>query len=426
MNTIKTAFVVVVLMGVCYGVYTSVMTGPEAPKPPAGVDEDWSEIPEVDFGDGMDGGPVPLEGTPSDQPPMEMTEGDSFSGAFAPPQDTMASENPGAPFQDTATTAYPANYGTASSEMSEEPGPVAVPEEPGNFANHGTPAATENTYPSAADVASYPDTGYGATSPIDSDPNLAGTSNAQAITPADEADNTTQEFEKAFQDAQQYLVAGDLAAAHKLLSMWYAHPSLSQEQSGRLLDLLDQLAGAVVYSREHLLESPHVVQAGETLETIGQRYGIPGQLLAKINGIADAANLAPGQELKVLRGPFASVVNLSGQELTLLVDGHYAGRFPLQLAGSSEGIEAGQYEVQEKIADPTYYPPEGGVYPASSPENPYGSRWIGLGGELGIHGSSDSTAQTANPPRGSIRLSQRDVEDVFDILSVGSQVIILR
>ena len=74
--------------------------------------------------------------------------------------------------------------------------------------------------------------------------------------------------------------------------------------------LLGQLAGTVIYSTEHQLEPARVVKPGETLETIAKEYNVPWQLLAKINGIPAPDQLRPGQELKVVRGPFSAVVDL--------------------------------------------------------------------------------------------------------------------
>ena len=55
------------------------------------------------------------------------------------------------------------------------------------------------------------------------------------------------------------------------------------------------MAAKVIYSREHLLENAYLVQAGDTLDSIADRYGVPALLLARINGIRDPQNLSPGK-----------------------------------------------------------------------------------------------------------------------------------
>jgi lipoprotein-anchoring transpeptidase ErfK/SrfK len=57
-----------------------------------------------------------------------------------------------------------------------------------------------------------------------------------------------------------------------------------------------------------------------------------------------------------------------------------------------------------------------------------GERWIGLdsGNQLGIHGTNDPASIGRAESRGCIRLSPTDVDDVYDILSIGSKVVIRR
>ena len=80
--------------------------------------------------------------------------------------------------------------------------------------------------------------------------------------------------------------------AHYQLSRWYDDPNLNPQEQQHLNELLDQLAGTVIYSTQNLMEPACEVQQGETLERIAQRYNVPWQLLAKINGIDDPHSLA--------------------------------------------------------------------------------------------------------------------------------------
>lgn len=227
------------------------------------------------------------------------------------------------------------------------------------------------------------------------------------------------------QSAQRELEAGQMAAALRQLSAWYDHPQLTPVEQQQLNQLLDQIAGTVVYSTQHLLEAPYEVQTGERLEDIGQRYDVPWQLLAKINGIDDPQSLRPGERLKVVRGPFAAVINLEKREMALmLADGSYAGRFKIGL-GVDQPPREGVFAVSDKATDPVYRGRDRAIGP-QDPNNPLGARWIGLGADLGIHGTNrpESIGRTDLP--GSISLDPRDIEDVFDILSVGSKVTIRR
>ncbi len=233
------------------------------------------------------------------------------------------------------------------------------------------------------------------------------------------------DFAAAMESAQRQLEGGQLASALRQLSGWYDSPQLSPEERQRLTALLDQVAGTVVYSTQNLLEPPYEVQAGESLETIGEKYQVPWQLLAKINGIDDPAALRPGERLKVVRGPFQAVVGLQRRELTLwTADGLYAGRFPIGV-GNELPPQEGTFAVSDKKTNPVYYGRDRAIG-AEDPSNPLGERWIALGERMGIHGTNDAQSIGRTDLPGSISLNEQDVNDVYDILSLGSRVTIRR
>jgi LysM repeat protein len=229
-------------------------------------------------------------------------------------------------------------------------------------------------------------------------------------------------FRDALDDARRRLPRADehtLADVHLQLSRLYGNPGLSGDEARELAELLDQLAGMVIYSRQHILEPPYTTRAGDSLRTIAQSYNIPYQLLAKINGIRDPDNLEPGRQLKVVRGPFDAVISLDRYELVLMLAGYYAGRFPIGIGRDQPRLE-GNYAVRNKTTQPRYDGPQGTVV-GGDPRNPLGKYWIGLDGPLGIHGTSDLKNLRRNDNLGTICLGDRDIEDVYDILSAESQ-----
>lgn len=229
-----------------------------------------------------------------------------------------------------------------------------------------------------------------------------------------------------WQGINELASVGNAREALAKLSEHY-NDNLPQDQRMQMLSWLDILAGKVIYSTEHQLNSqPHVVTQNETLEMIAQAWNVPAQLIYNVNQskIGDPAMLVPGTELKVIPGPFNAIVNLERQELTLFLNGMYAGRFPIELGHDGPGITHGSFMVEQKLRGRDYTGSDGQVIAAAATENPYGKYWIGLNGELSIHESNPSQGQQDN--RGSIRLGSRDAADVFGILSNGSQVTITR
>jgi LysM repeat protein len=212
-----------------------------------------------------------------------------------------------------------------------------------------------------------------------------------------------------------------------LLSDWYGDPSLSPSESQEIQTLLSQLAGSVIYSTEHRLETPYMVRAGERLEEIAAEYDVPWQLLAKINGLESPDQLQPGQQLKVLRGPFTATIDLSRRRMTLMLDRRYAGQFTIEVDPGAT-IEEGTWAVNQKLITP------GDVgFAQNGPNTTTDDRSLMLTNPNGdvsqvtIIRSANSNALAASTPTSRvIQLKNRDVEDVFDILSLGSRVVIRR
>jgi LysM repeat protein len=232
------------------------------------------------------------------------------------------------------------------------------------------------------------------------------------------SEDSSDSFAAVWPEIQTALARQELAQAHEILSQWYGNPALSPAESQQVESLLSQLAGTVVYSTEHRLEPPYVVRAGDTLPMIAEKYHVPWQLLAKINGIPAADAVQPGQELKVIQGPFTAVVELDKQQLTLALAGRYAGRFPITVEPGADSRE-GQWVVEQKLANPSAGPVDHVlVLRGGSP--------LAAGETISItSGPATPSGPTAVAPP-AVRLTAQDAEELADILSVGSRVVIRR
>ena len=230
-------------------------------------------------------------------------------------------------------------------------------------------------------------------------------------------------FEAAWNSIQSSLANDRLADALFALTVWYNEPSLSPEQAKRCIDLLDRLAGAVIYSPDPYLEPPYTVQAGDTLASIAQRYQVPVEFLARVNGIESPGDVQPGETLKVVRGPFRAEVDRQRGELTLFLGRYYAGRFPVRIRPDLPDGPA-TYEVAIKQPGHEYFDRRTGLrVKADDPANPFGRVWMGLRGEkitaahnVGIH------VDKGLPDIGALGVAEQDAADLMAILSVGSRI----
>jgi LysM repeat protein len=212
--------------------------------------------------------------------------------------------------------------------------------------------------------------------------------------------------------------------AHQLISKWHGDETLAPVEAQTVERLLGQLAGSVIYSTEHQLEPARVVKPGETLETIAKEYNVPWQLLAKINSVPAPNQVRPGQELKVVRGPFSAVVDLRRSEMTLELDGRYGGTFPVMVPPDA-AVTEGQWLVEQKLSSDT-------VRAGASAPPPAPYRMIILRNAAAGATTAAPTLTIAGDPGpgpskpGAIRVAMQDAEDLSDILSVGSRVTVRR
>ena len=206
----------------------------------------------------------------------------------------------------------------------------------------------------------------------------------------------------------------------ELSALYWKHA----DQRPLLIEDLRRSARVIFLSAERQFGDPHVVAWGETLESIGREYELPWQYLARLNGI-EPEKLQAGQSLKVVRGPFGAVVDLSAFTLTVHMHGWYVQHYRIGI-GQDGRTPTGRFSVQEKLENPTWYNPDGGVVEADDPENPLGEYWLGLGDHIGIHGTIDAASIGRAASRGCLHLADEDIQEVYGLLSSGSEVVIRR
>jgi lipoprotein-anchoring transpeptidase ErfK/SrfK len=458
---VKTLLIVAVLAAVTYGVYAA-LTGKSdvAPPPGAPSPDQTAGAPQIELPnfDAQSSSGIPgvasLPGTQEPAPPVAAPAQPSALGEAPPYSSPAPAGDAGAapPFvtpgvgpgeAPPAAAAPPYDPGPAAALPGAAPGAAAAPVDPAAaFAPPAAgfaPPATE-VAPPAAGVAppatglAPPATGLGP--PADVAPPVAGLPPPNAADPAAPPGGApvaaaapppaapVGNYPKDCAEAQVLLQKHQLDAALQLMSRWYGDPTLSEQDQTALLGLLNQLAGTVIYSRENWLAPPYEVQPGDTLDRIAARYNVPPQLMAKINGVADPANMQPGTKLKVVPGPFDAVVDMKNRFLILKLQGRFAGRFPIAV-GAEHAATEGEYQVKAKTPNPHYYAADRTVAP-EDPANPLGKYWIDLGNKIAIHGTNDPQSLSRDDPRGCVRMHPRDIEDVYDMVTTDSRVTILR
>jgi lipoprotein-anchoring transpeptidase ErfK/SrfK len=141
-------------------------------------------------------------------------------------------------------------------------------------------------------------------------------------------------------------------------------------------------------------------------------------LVAIVRGEAQmktAAKPAPKTETRRI------VVSLTDHKLVLLDGQRVVKVYETASGKSNTPTPAGQFEVISKVANPVYKAHGQNVAPG--PRNPVGTRWIGLSLKgYGIHGTNEPKSIGKNSSHGCIRMRNKDVEELFELVSVGVPV----
>jgi lipoprotein-anchoring transpeptidase ErfK/SrfK len=209
----------------------------------------------------------------------------------------------------------------------------------------------------------------------------------------------------------------DVEAHRQLSSLYWEHPELRS----KLKDRIEQTAQRIYFQPTPHYVDAYVFQPGDLLQDIAPQYQVSWQYLAKLNR-TDPRRLQAGKQLKVIQGPFDAVVDLRRFELTVHAHGYFVASFPIGV-GQDNSTPVGEFTVDDKLEDPTYYGPEQ-VIANDDPTNPLGEHWISIGNGYGLHGTIDEGSIGRAESRGCVRLRNQDIADLYDLLIVGSQVVI--
>lgn len=168
----------------------------------------------------------------------------------------------------------------------------------------------------------------------------------------------------------------------------------------------------------------YTVERGDVPLHIGNEFRVPSYFILEANNIQ--GHLRPGRQIKVPKEPFRVVVNKADCTLDLLTEsGKFVKWYSVGVGELSYKTPAGEYTIEEKSIDPVWYSPHGRVYPANDPENALGTRWMGIGGSLGIHGTNEPESIGSASSAGCIRMQNHEVEELFKLITINSRVTIV-
>ena len=117
-------------------------------------------------------------------------------------------------------------------------------------------------------------------------------------------------------------------------------------------------------------------------------------------------------------------INLPSRMLELYSDNEFVKEYPVAIGKPSTPTPLGNFSIINKEVDPVWIPPRKGYIVQSGPDNPLGYRWMGFLPLYGIHGTNAPWAIGLAVSNGCVRMHEEDAEELFDIVSYGTPVMV--
>jgi lipoprotein-anchoring transpeptidase ErfK/SrfK len=171
--------------------------------------------------------------------------------------------------------------------------------------------------------------------------------------------------------------------------------------------------------RDHLLE--------QELEDAVLNANAPHKIVARVHAIK------PEVTKSEVAAEYPSYLTLDRGTFTLRLWQHLKLAKEYTVAVGMEGLETpeGLYEIQEKEENPVWHVPmsdwagslAGQTIPPG-PSNPIKARWMGIYEGAGIHGTEETYSLGSAASHGCVRMAIPDVEELYDLVEVGTPIFI--
>ena len=130
--------------------------------------------------------------------------------------------------------------------------------------------------------------------------------------------------------------------------------------------------------------------------------------------------------------PLRLEISRSRRQVTLYRGDTAVKKYPIAVGRPGWETPLGTFKVRQKFKNPTWVHPleKGVVIPGGDPENPLGRYWIGFWTDgknwIGFHGTPNPKSVGRPASHGCIRMYNKDVEELFQQVSLGTVVTVIR
>ncbi len=143
-------------------------------------------------------------------------------------------------------------------------------------------------------------------------------------------------------------------------------------------------------------------------------------LLASTTAFAAAPETTPEEPAATRR----ILISIAERKLVLMEGDRVLRVYDTAVGKPSTPTPSGEFQIVNRLTHPTWFGPGKTVPPGKS--NPLGTRWLGLSkAGYGIHGTNVPTSIGTAASHGCIRMRNRDVEELYQLVKTGVTVEIL-
>lgn len=235
----------------------------------------------------------------------------------------------------------------------------------------------------------------------------------------------------------ELLASNKPVEARRVLTQALQTPGIDRRTARDIRETLTELNERLIFGHEILPDDPHTfgytIRPGDTLARIASRQNtnVDWRFIQRINGISRPEAIRAGQQIKLVQGPVHAVVVKKEFRLDVFLgegsDRVFVRSFPVGL-GEHDSTPVGRFRVRRnsKLINPAWTNPRTGEhFTANDPENPIGTRWIGIEGitesirdlaGYGLHGTIDPESIGEQQSMGCVRLKNEHVELLYEML----------
>lgn len=136
--------------------------------------------------------------------------------------------------------------------------------------------------------------------------------------------------------------------------------------------------------------------------------------------------LYPPEEVNQLK----LILSLSKKQVELYDRDKLVASFPVAVGKKGWETPTGNFEIIQMIKDPSWENPWTGKVIPPSPDNPIGERWIGFWTDgknfIGFHGTPGEHLIGQAVSHGCVRMRNKDIKQLFELVSLGIPVQVVK